>query len=69
MNDKNYTVELAILVYVGLFFLVSLILMWSWNYFMPMLFSLPAISFWQACGIRILSMCLFGQTNVNANKK
>ena len=33
--------------------------MWLWNWLMPELFHLPAITFWQAVGLLILSHLLF----------
>lgn len=41
----------------GLIF--GFVVMWLWNWLMPALFSLPAISFWQAWGLVILSHILF----------
>lgn len=31
-----------------------------WNYLMPAIFNLPAITFWQAIGLLVLSRILFG---------
>ena len=33
-----------------------------WNWLMPDLFSLPYITFWQACGINLLASILFKPT-------
>jgi len=38
----------------------SFVVMWLWNWLMPVLFGLHAISFWQALGILVLSKILFG---------
>ena len=38
----------------------SFAVMWLWNWLMPVLFGLHAISFWQALGILVLSKILFG---------
>lgn len=38
----------------------SFAVMWLWNWLMPALFGLHAISFWQALGILVLSKLLFG---------
>jgi hypothetical protein len=35
------------------------ITMWLWNWLMPVIFKLPAITFWQAVGLLILSHILF----------
>ena len=37
----------------------SFAVMWLWNWLMPALFGLHAISFWQALGLLILSKILF----------
>jgi len=39
--------------------LFSFAVMWLWNWLMPALFGLHAISFWQAVGLLILSKILF----------
>lgn len=36
------------------------VVMWLWNWLMPVLFGLHAISFWQALGLVVLSKILFG---------
>jgi hypothetical protein len=38
----------------------SSVVMWLWNWLMPAIFGLHAISFWQALGILVLSKILFG---------
>lgn len=38
----------------------GLLLMGLWNLLMPEIFRLPAISFWQALGLLVLSRVLFG---------
>ena len=40
----------------------SLVVMGLWNWLMPTLFGLPAISFWQALGLLVLSKILFGRS-------
>jgi len=39
--------------------LFGAVTMWLWNWLMPEIFKLPAIGFWQALGILILSQILF----------
>ena len=39
--------------------LFGAVTMWLWNWLMPEIFKLPAIGFWQAVGILILSQILF----------
>ena len=43
----------------GLLALFAAVTMWLWNWLMPAIFKLPAIGFWQAVGILILSQILF----------
>jgi hypothetical protein len=50
----------AALVFVPAFLaLFGAVTMWLWNWLMPEIFKLPAIGFWQAVGILILSQILF----------
>ena len=47
--------------FVGLFALVfGYVVKWVWNMFMPAVFGLSQITFWQAFGIVILAKLLFG---------
>jgi hypothetical protein len=43
----------------ALFTLCGAVTMWLWNALMPAIFKLPAIGFWQAIGILILTQLLF----------
>jgi len=60
-----------ILLVVGLLILACLLfgapLMVLWNWLMPTIFGLPEITFWQACGLNILSAILFKST-IKTNK-
>jgi hypothetical protein len=38
---------------------LGLVIMWLWNWLMPGIFGLPAITYWQAVGIFILCHLLF----------
>jgi len=40
--------------------IVGLVTVGLWNLLMPAIFGLPAISFWQALGLLVLSRVLFG---------
>jgi hypothetical protein len=40
--------------------LFGFIIMWLWNWLMPMLFGLKEITYWQGVGIFILAKILFG---------
>jgi hypothetical protein len=39
--------------------LCGAVTMWLWNALMPAIFNLPAIGFWQALGLLVLSQILF----------
>ena len=58
---------------IGTLVLVALILglplMYLWNWLMPILFNLPAITFWQAVGLNLLSGILFNKTSFKSNDK
>jgi hypothetical protein len=68
---KNSIIE-GILAIVGLIMLVALLfglpLQILWNLLMPELFSLPYISFWQACGLNLIAGILF-RSNVTVKNK
>ena len=42
--------------------LFGFVIMWLWNWLMPELFGLPALSYWQAVGIFILFKIGFGNS-------
>ncbi|HUX11779.1 MAG TPA: hypothetical protein VMW87_02055 [Spirochaetia bacterium] len=43
----------------GFFVLAGFIVVWLWNWLMPVIFRLPQIGFWQAWGLLVLSSILF----------
>ena len=45
---------------IGLAILFGFLIMWLWNWLMPMIFGLPALNYWQAVGVFILSKILLG---------
>ena len=47
-----------------IFFLYSTILMWLWNIVIVSLFELPIISYWQSCGLYMVSNILFKNGSV-----
>lgn len=66
--------EALVLLFLALFaavmfsFLTAWIVMLLWNWLMPVIFGLGAITFWQAFGLMILSGMLFGGVRYNYNK-
>jgi hypothetical protein len=55
-----FIVPLAILGIAAFIFIGGQIVMQLWNWLLPPLFDFPAITFWQALGILVLSRILFG---------
>ena len=49
-----------ILIPIALFFAVSAVVMFLWNWLLPDLFAFKAITYWQAMGLFLLSRILFG---------
>ena len=49
----------AIIIVPCLFALCGFVTMWLWNALMPAIFNLPAIRFWQAVGLLLLSQLFF----------
>ncbi|HAS36067.1 MAG TPA: hypothetical protein DCS15_06240 [Flavobacteriales bacterium] len=49
-----------VLLFVGIFGLVSYIVMYLWNWLLPELIDASSIGFWQAAGLLLLSRILFG---------
>ena len=41
-------------------FLFGAVVMWLWNWLMPVIFNLGVITYWQAVGLAILGRLLFG---------
>ena len=68
---KSSIVE-GILTIIGLIMLVAMLfglpLQILWNLLIPELFSLPYISFWQACGLNLIAGILF-RSNVTIKNK
>lgn len=67
MEKTIIAILLVTIVMVAFTSLGAVILMLLWNWIMPTLFGLPAITFWMAIGISLLFTILF-KSNVNINK-
>ncbi len=53
---------LLFFLWISLFlFPIAYLVMYLWNELLPELFSLPAIGYWQALGLLVLSRILFGE--------
>ena len=46
-------------------FLLTLPVMWLWNWLMPKIFGLTTLTFWQTFGLSFLCSMLFGKVNYN----
>lgn len=49
--------------------LFGFIVMWLWNWLMPLIFGLPEITFWQAWGLVVLAHILFKSFPHNQHEK
>jgi len=61
-----YTI-LGVVAAFGFGLLFGWIIVWLWNWLMPMIFGLPTITFWQGVGIFILAKILFGGINTHGD--
>ncbi len=53
-------VILGIIGFTAFAFLFGAVVMWLWNWLMPVIFHLGVITYWQAVGLAILGRLLFG---------
>ena len=53
-------VLLGIIAFSAFAFLFGAVIMWLWNWLMPVVFHLGMITYWQAVGLAILARLLFG---------
>jgi hypothetical protein len=51
---------LGVIGFTAFAFLFGAVVMWLWNWLMPVLFHLTVITYWQAIGLAILARLLFG---------
>ena len=59
LEHKNKVLKIAL--FTTFFIVVNSVAVWIlWNWLMPTLFGLPAVSLWQALGLLVLSRILFG---------
>ena len=60
MHRRGMRVVKLIVIAIFAIPLFGLLIMSLWNWLMPSLFALPALTFWQALGLFLLSRILFG---------
>ena len=68
-NDTKIAGTVAWIVILAILMIViinPLIILFCWNYLMPVLFGLPVITFWQAFIMSMLSAVLFKPSTINA---
>jgi hypothetical protein len=65
IHDAMYFIGIAVLTVM----LFGGPLMVLWNWVMPAIFNLPTITFWQACGLQLLSVLLFKSTPIKTNNE
>ncbi len=53
-------IVLGIIGFTAFAFLFGAVVMWLWNWLMPVIFHLNIITYWQAVGLAILGRLLFG---------
>jgi len=59
LGTKAALIAAGIVLFPAFLAFFTAVTMWLWNWLMPAIFRLPAIGFWQAAGILILSHILF----------
>lgn len=64
MNILSANIILAILLVVGIFFILAWLLQFLWNITMPQVFNLKTITFWQSFRLLLISGILFGGPNI-----
>ena len=67
MNQKIHNALMLIGILILACLLFGLPLQILWNLLMPELFSLPYITFWQACGLQLMAALLF-KSNIDVKK-
>lgn len=60
---------MAFLILVGVLFIVSFILMVSWNAVMPAVFGLPTLDYLQATALYVVSNIIFGAIRGGGTRK
>lgn len=62
---SNLLAIVGILVLITLMFGLPTMILWNW--LMPILFNLPEVTFWQACGLQILISLLLAPSIFKTN--
>ena len=59
-RPKAVWIVLGIIGFAAFAFLFGAVVMWLWNWLMPVIFHLGVITYWQAIGLAVLARLLFG---------
>ena len=62
-------IVLGVIGFTAFAFLFGAVVMWLWNWLMPVIFHLGVITYWQAVGLAILGRLLFGGFHHGAHSK
>ena len=57
--EKTAIVCAVIGLIIGILLLMIFPLMWAWNFVVPSMFGLPAITYWQMAVLYFVASCLF----------
>lgn len=69
-STDAFSLLIATLIAIAVVALLSVIVMWLWNWIAVGLFGLPVVGFWEAFGIWLLSGILFkGHTRVKTKRE
>ena len=60
MKHRGGWIVLGVIGFTAFAFLFGAVVMWLWNWLMPVIFHLGVITYWQAVGLAILGRLLFG---------
>lgn len=53
-NNEAVAGALIVLIFIGILFIFPCVTQWAWNIFMPAVFGLPNIGWWQAVALQWL---------------
>jgi hypothetical protein len=60
---------LGVIGFTAFAFLFGWVVMWLWNWLMPVIFHLGVVTYWQAVGLAILGRLLFGSLHHGGHSK
>ena len=67
---EKLLIILAIFAFIAVFAcIVAVPVLFLWNALMPVLFGLPVLTYWQAYGLYLLCLLLFGKSSGSSSRK